>query len=222
MKAVVLPWLTANATSPLEVAASERLMDGARDQYEERLKEVFESFDGSGVGSLSAEELSDLCRALQLDENTLDTLLHTLLDEQSSARVDFEQFKDALILVLSSTKSNDQGESLEEQDSQEIQPRFVKGSKRYGRRSAPEFTHTHSDTQAEDEDEKEEEDDNVQENDDRAVPRKREIVSPSETIQAISAVETEPNQILDAIRLSSACHRVNERSASFKTLEPWL
>uniref|UniRef100_A0A671KV72 Ninein (GSK3B interacting protein) n=1 Tax=Sinocyclocheilus anshuiensis TaxID=1608454 RepID=A0A671KV72_9TELE len=39
-------------------------MDGVRDQYEERLKEVFESFDGSGLGSLSPEELTDLCRAL--------------------------------------------------------------------------------------------------------------------------------------------------------------
>lgn len=62
-------------------------MDGARDQYEERLKEVFESFDGSGLGSLSPEELTDLCRALQLEENTLNTLLHTLLQDQISARV---------------------------------------------------------------------------------------------------------------------------------------
>lgn len=62
-------------------------MDGARDQYEERLKEVFESFDGSGLGSLSPEELTDLCQALQLEENTLNTLLHTLLQDQISARV---------------------------------------------------------------------------------------------------------------------------------------
>lgn len=62
-------------------------MDGARDQYEERLKEVFESFDGSGLGSLGPEELTDLCRALQLEENTLNTLLHTLLEDQIRARV---------------------------------------------------------------------------------------------------------------------------------------
>ncbi|RXN10611.1 ninein-like isoform X2 [Labeo rohita] len=148
-------------------------MDGARDQYEERLKEVFESFDGSGLGSLSTEELTDLCRALQLEENALNTLIHTLLEDQISARVDFEQFKDALILVLSSANTNDPEECLEQPDSPEVQPRFVKGSKRYGRRSAPEFIHTHADshTQAEDEEEK---DEDAQESDDRTVPRKRE------------------------------------------------
>ncbi|KTF94010.1 hypothetical protein cypCar_00020030 [Cyprinus carpio] len=151
----------------------ERLMDGARDQYEERLKEVFESFDGSGLGSLSPEELTDLCRALQLEENTLNTLLHTLLEDQIRARVDFEQFKDSLILVLSSTNTNDPEECLERPDSPEVQPRFVKGSKRYGRRSAPEFIHTQTDshTQAEDEEQK---DEDAQESDDRTVPRKRE------------------------------------------------
>ncbi|XP_043112165.1 ninein [Puntigrus tetrazona] len=148
-------------------------MDGARDQYEERLKEVFESFDGSGLGSLSPEELTDLCRALQLEENTLNTLLHTLLEDQIRARVDFEQFKDALILVLSSANTNDTEECLERPDSPEVQPRFVKGSKRYGRRSAPEFIQTHTDlhTRAEDEEAK---DEDAQESDDRTVPRKRE------------------------------------------------
>ncbi|XP_016403547.1 ninein isoform X3 [Sinocyclocheilus rhinocerous] len=156
-----------------DVGVIERLMDGARDQYEERLKEVFESFDGSGLGSLSPEELTDLCRALQLEENTLNTLLHTLLEDQIRARVDFEQFKDALILVLSSTNTNDPEECLERPDSPEVQPRFVKGSKRYGRRSAPEFIHTQTDssTQAEDEEEK---DEDAEESDDRTVPRKRE------------------------------------------------
>ncbi|XP_056110890.1 ninein isoform X4 [Rhinichthys klamathensis goyatoka] len=156
-----------------EIGVLERLMDGARDQYEERLKEVFESFDGSGLGSLSPEELTDLCRALQLEENTLNTLLHTLLQDQISARVDFEQFKDVLILVLSSTNTDDPEECLEQPDSPEVQPRFVKGSKRYGRRTAPEFIHTHTDshTQAEDEEEK---DEDAQESDDRTVPRKRE------------------------------------------------
>lgn len=59
-------------------------------------------------------------------------------------------------------------------DSPEVQPRFVKGSKRYGRRSAPEFIHTDSHTQAEDEEEK---DEDAQENDDRTVPRKREVTN---------------------------------------------
>lgn len=62
-----------------------RLMDGEgdqRDQHEERLREVFQSFDGSGAGSLSPEELTELCHALQLADQALHTLLHTLLDTQ--------------------------------------------------------------------------------------------------------------------------------------------
>lgn len=61
-----------------------------QDHYEERLKEVFNSFDASGSGSLCPEELSDLCQSLQLDDAT-PALLHTLLQNQDrlTARVSF-------------------------------------------------------------------------------------------------------------------------------------
>ncbi|PWA29698.1 hypothetical protein CCH79_00007958 [Gambusia affinis] len=52
-----------------------------QDDYEERLKEVFNSFDTSGCGSLSPEELSDLCQSLHLDD-AAPTLIHTLLQNQ--------------------------------------------------------------------------------------------------------------------------------------------
>uniref|UniRef100_A0A3Q4B617 EF-hand domain-containing protein n=1 Tax=Mola mola TaxID=94237 RepID=A0A3Q4B617_MOLML len=92
-----------------------------QDQYEERLKEVFNSFDTSGSGSLCLEELSELCQSLHLDDAT-PALLQTLLQNQDrhTARVS------SRFLML-------------------IQPKFVKGSKRYGRRSTPEFTETISD-----------------------------------------------------------------------------
>lgn len=65
-------------------------MDDAQEQdhYEERLKEVFNSFDTSGCGSLCPEELSDLCQSLHLDDAT-PALLHTLLQNQDrlTARV---------------------------------------------------------------------------------------------------------------------------------------
>lgn len=65
-------------------------MDDAQeqDQYEERLKEVFNSFDASGCGSLCPEELSDLCLSLHLDDAT-PALLQTLLQKQDrlTARV---------------------------------------------------------------------------------------------------------------------------------------
>ncbi|XP_078133673.1 uncharacterized protein nin isoform X1 [Sander vitreus] len=147
-----------------------------QDQYEERLKEVFNSFDASGSGSLCPEELSDLCQSLHLDDAT-PALLHILLQSQDrlTARVDFDQFKNALILVLSSTLEPPQAEpeTLSKPDSPEIQPKFVKGSKRYGRRSTPEFMEPMSDfcevTNA-----NPDEEDDLEDNYDSAVPRKRE------------------------------------------------
>ncbi|XP_035387685.1 ninein isoform X2 [Electrophorus electricus] len=122
-------------------------MDGEGDQYEDRLRDVFQSFDGSGAGSLSPEELAELCHTLHLGHTTLHTLLLAPLNAQDQlpARVEFEQFKNALILVLSSTEETPENEGFPAQpDSPEVQPRFVKGGKRYGRRSLPEFAHASS------------------------------------------------------------------------------
>ncbi|KAM4724635.1 uncharacterized protein nin isoform 2-T3 [Anableps anableps] len=147
-----------------------------QDDYEERLKEVFNSFDTSGCGSLSPEELSDLCQSLHLDDAT-PTLLHALLQNQDhfTARVDFDQFKHALILVLSSTIEPPQAEQepSPKPESPEIQPKFVKGSKRYGRRSTPEFLEPVSDlSEVTNINPANEED--LEDNYDSDVPRKRE------------------------------------------------
>ncbi|XP_067471123.1 ninein isoform X3 [Thunnus thynnus] len=153
-------------------------MDDAQEQdhYEERLKEVFNSFDTSGSGSLNPEELSDLCQSLHLGDAT-PALLHALLQQQDqlTARVDFEQFKDALILVLSSSIEPPQAEqeTLPKPESPEIQPKFVKGSKRYGRRSTPEFIAPISDF-PEVMNANVEEGEDLEDNYDSAVPRKRE------------------------------------------------
>ncbi|XP_044230188.1 ninein isoform X1 [Thunnus albacares] len=153
-------------------------MDDAQEQdhYEERLKEVFNSFDTSGSGSLNPEELSDLCQSLHLGDAT-PALLHALLQQQDqlTARVDFEQFKDALILVLSSSIEPPQAEqeTLPKPESPEIQPKFVKGSKRYGRRSTPEFIAPISDF-PEVMNANLEEGEDLEDNYDSAVPRKRE------------------------------------------------
>ncbi|XP_018537234.1 LOW QUALITY PROTEIN: ninein [Lates calcarifer] len=160
-------------------------MDDAQEQdhYEERLKEVFNSFDTSGCGSLCPEELSDLCQSLHLDDAT-PALLHTLLQNQDrlTARVDFDQFKNALILVLSSNIEPPQAEqeTLPKPESPEIQPKFVKGSKRYGRRSTPEFIEPISDlSEATNGNPAEGED--LEDNYDSAVPRKRERWNAHET-----------------------------------------
>ncbi|AWP16129.1 putative ninein [Scophthalmus maximus] len=172
-------------THPVQIDASTLLArvlscgmgDGQeQDQYEEQLKDVFNSFDSSGRGSLCPEELADLCQSLHLGDAT-PALLRALLRSQDrlAARVDFEQFKDALILVLSSTIESPQveQEASQEPASPKIQPKFVKGSKRYGRRSTPELVEPISDFSAVSNANPAEGED-LEGNYDSAVPRKRE------------------------------------------------
>ncbi|XP_062379508.1 ninein isoform X2 [Sardina pilchardus] len=166
--------------------------ESQQDLYEERLKEVFHSFDASGSGSLSPEELTDLCQSLQL-QDAEPILLNTLLQNQDqlTGRVDFEQFKNALILVLSSSIGNPaESEEAAAQsdspvDSPEVHPKFVKGTKRYGRRSTPEFIEgigEFSAAASEQEGgpsegqgaEEEGDDEEDEENEESEVPRKRE------------------------------------------------
>ncbi|XP_027130775.1 ninein isoform X1 [Larimichthys crocea] len=161
-------------------------MDDTQEQdYEERLKEVFNSFDASGSGSLCTEELADLCQSLHLDDAT-PALLHALLQNQDrlTARVDFDAFKNALIQVLSSSVEQAEQESPPKPESPEIQPKFVKGSKRYGRRSTPEFIEPISDpseVKIANPLEEEEQDEDPEDNYDSAVPRKRERWNAHET-----------------------------------------
>lgn len=62
-------------------------MDGAElDQYEARLKELFDSFDLTGSGSLGQEELSELCRVLHLEEVAPGALEQTLLQDNLRVR----------------------------------------------------------------------------------------------------------------------------------------
>ncbi|XP_039459421.1 ninein isoform X2 [Oreochromis aureus] len=154
-----------------------------QDQYEERLKEVFNTFDTSGCGSLCTEELSDLCQSLHLND-TAPALLQTLLQNQDrlTARVDFEQFKDALILVLSSSiePPQEEQEVLPKPESPEIKPKFVKGGKRYGRRSTPELIEPISDL-TETTHVKPADEEDLEDNYDSAVPRKRERWNAHET-----------------------------------------
>ncbi|XP_058396577.1 ninein isoform X7 [Diceros bicornis minor] len=143
-------------------------MDEAKqDQHEARLKELFDSFDTTGTGSLGQEELTDLCHMLSLEE-VAPVLQETLLQDNVLGRVHFDQFKEALILILSRTLSNEEhfqepasvGVSCQQgarvsrpllnthklthsllikDCSLEAQPKYVRGGKRYGRRSLPEF-----------------------------------------------------------------------------------
>ncbi|XP_055087080.1 ninein isoform X2 [Periophthalmus magnuspinnatus] len=154
--------------------------EGQEQSYEEQLRGVFDSFDLSGSGSLSQDELWELCVSLHLQEAT-PALLQTLRLSQHTpnARVEFEQFKNALILVLSSTIEEKQTEQEPppKPASPEIQPKFVKGSKRYGRRSTPELIDPTSDLGQSSPSPKEDQDWNYE----SAVPCKRERWNALET-----------------------------------------
>ncbi|XP_041802842.1 ninein-like protein isoform X2 [Chelmon rostratus] len=112
----------------------------AHSHYVAQLKAEFDSCDTTATGFLDREELTALCRKLQLDAH-LPLLLDTLLGERTYARVNFEEFKEGFVAVLSRSldfsTSEDDSSYLEPVVPEEVKPKFVKGAKRYGRRSRP-------------------------------------------------------------------------------------
>ncbi|XP_063104667.1 ninein-like protein isoform X5 [Cavia porcellus] len=117
-------------------------MDEEDSYYISQLKDVYNSCDTTGTGFLDLEELIQLCRKLHLDKQ-LPALLQTLLGDDLNARVTFEEFKEGLVTVLSSKANGDLG-SKEAGSSQAaavcaVPPKYVSGSKRYGRWSQPEW-----------------------------------------------------------------------------------
>ncbi|XP_043913568.1 ninein-like protein [Protopterus annectens] len=117
-------------------------MDKVEDnQYVAQLKGVFDTCDTTGTGYLDKEELTELCHKLHLDAQ-LPVLLDTLLGADHYARVDFDEFKEGFVAVLSSNVdlciSEDETSYLDPAVPDEIQPKYIRGSKRYGRRSHPE------------------------------------------------------------------------------------
>lgn len=112
------------------------------DHYVSQLREVYSSCDTTGTGFLDREELTQLCLKLHL-EKQLPILLQTLLGNEHFARVNFEDFKEGFVAVLSSNAGvgslDEDSSSLESAASHAVPPKYVNGSKRYGRRSRPEL-----------------------------------------------------------------------------------
>ncbi|XP_023377782.1 ninein-like protein isoform X4 [Pteropus vampyrus] len=105
--------------------------------YVSQLKEVYSSCDTTGTGFLDREELTQLCLKLHL-EKQLPIILQTLLGNDHFARVNFEEFKEGFVAMLSSNAGfgpfDEDSNSLESA----VPPKYVSGSKWYGRRSQPE------------------------------------------------------------------------------------
>ncbi|XP_060048483.1 ninein-like protein [Erinaceus europaeus] len=117
-------------------------MDGEENHYVSKLREVYNSCDTTGTGFLDQEELTRLCLKLHL-EKQLPLLLQTLLGNDHFARVNFEEFKDGFVAVLSATAGADPSDddscsSLESAAPGAVPPKYMSGSKWYGRRSQPE------------------------------------------------------------------------------------
>ncbi|XP_048646367.1 ninein-like protein isoform X5 [Marmota marmota marmota] len=116
-------------------------MDEEENHYVSQLREVYNSCDTTGTGFLDRDELTQLCCKLHL-EKQLPILLQTLLGSNHFARVNFEEFKEGFVAVLSSTVGvgplDEESSSLESAASCAVPPKYVSGSKWYGRRSRPE------------------------------------------------------------------------------------
>uniref|UniRef100_A0A8C3X0Q4 Ninein-like protein n=1 Tax=Catagonus wagneri TaxID=51154 RepID=A0A8C3X0Q4_9CETA len=109
--------------------------------YVSKLRDLYRSCDTTGTGFLDREELTQLCLKLHL-EKQLPVLLQTLLGNDHFARVNFEEFKDGFVAVLSSqagvSSSDEDSVALESAAPRAVPPKYVSGSKWYGRRSRPE------------------------------------------------------------------------------------
>ncbi|XP_068931651.1 ninein-like protein isoform X4 [Petaurus breviceps papuanus] len=89
-------------------------------KYVSQLKEVYSSCDTTGTGYLGKEDLTELCRKLHL-ERQLPLLLQTLLGNDHFARVNFEEFKEGFVAILSSdvdVSTSDEDSSYLESDFQ--------------------------------------------------------------------------------------------------------
>lgn len=109
------------------------------DPYEQQLLSVFDSYDVERRGSLDHDGLVKLCNTLQLEEQGSE-LIKCLLTG-SKIYVTFPEFKDGLLTLLGHLQNNqraDTSDSESESPDRELSPKFVYGTKKYGRRSRPE------------------------------------------------------------------------------------
>ncbi|KAM6956677.1 ninein-like protein [Aplochiton taeniatus] len=124
-----------------------------QNRYVAQLREEFDSCDTTGTGFLDKEELTALCNKLHLEAH-LSLLLDTLLGPHHYARVNFEEFKEGFVAVLSRSldfsTSDEESSYLEPVVPEEVKPKFVKGAKRYGRRSRPDRPHAELTVDSED------------------------------------------------------------------------
>lgn len=127
-------------------------------RYEKQLYSVFKSFDVDNEEALDKSAVGELCDALQLEDRGA-ALIRTLFERRTD-RVTFSQFRNGLLAVLGgaggeltpvsaaasatplppeppSDSVPPSHHSDDDSSGREVAPKFVFGSKKYGRRSRP-------------------------------------------------------------------------------------
>lgn len=142
-------------------------MEVSSDPYEQKLFQMFTSCDTSHCGTLDVSALSKLCEMLELQDHG--SIIIKSLIKSPRSRISFGDFKEALLnflgteidgslsspappsspgdrtLVFSNeTEDKLPEESTNETSDREVSPKFIVGSKKYGRRSRPQFISTDS------------------------------------------------------------------------------
>ncbi|KAJ8721754.1 hypothetical protein PYW07_002529 [Mythimna separata] len=126
--------------------------EASMNHYEKQLYTVFKTFDVDNEEALDRSAVHKLCDALQLEDRGA-ALVNTLFERRSD-RVTFAQFRNGLLAVLGGA-GGDPARALpatpeplpqpdppphhsdDDSSGREVAPKFVFGSKKYGRRSRP-------------------------------------------------------------------------------------
>lgn len=78
------------------------------DPYEQKLYNMFKSFDTQSMGTLDKTALMELCTTLELKDRTT-KLVTNLIDPKRNNRVSFNEFKEGLLNLLGTdTDDNDE------------------------------------------------------------------------------------------------------------------
>lgn len=81
--------------------------ESATDPYEQKLYNMFKSFDVQSIGTLDKNALMDLCTTLELKDRSV-KLVANLIDPVLNNRVSFNDFKVGLLNLLGKdTEDND-------------------------------------------------------------------------------------------------------------------
>ncbi|GAB0099295.1 blastoderm-specific protein 25D [Sergentomyia squamirostris] len=124
------------------------------DKYEQKLYQMFSSYDSEERNALNKKELSDLCISLELTDQgaSLITDLFTGVAPKTEKRVSYAEFKEALLKFLGNEMPTNSYENEATTDShkvetssssiplspgREVSPKCIVGTKKYGRRSRP-------------------------------------------------------------------------------------